>query len=79
MPRHCPSRAAAGPRFEAERALRHQHLEAVERARAGATRGGEQRGRSTPINHVDDIRVLTDQIERQRQLVELRDVSGRGF
>ena len=63
-------RRAAGPQLEAERPLRDQHLEPVDGARAMRSGGGEQLRGSGAVDEVDDIRVLTDLIERQSELVE---------
>ena len=62
-----------------ERALRDEHLAAVDGVSAVAGCGAHERGRGTAIDEIDDMGVLTDQIERQRELVELRNVTGRGL
>src|ERR1035441_2225724 len=78
-PAHLQRCRSAGPHLEAERALRDEDLQSVERARTVLSCGGEQRSGTRAIDHVDDIRILTDLIERRPKLVEPLRLTGRPF
>jgi hypothetical protein len=70
----------SGPVFEAERALGQQDLKPVQRSRTTSTSHPKQGGLDAAVVYeVDDMRVLTDRIERQSELVEHLAVSGRPF
>ena len=65
------------PQLEAERALRDEDLQPVERARAGARAAASSGVGRGAVDEVDNIGVLTDLIEHQPQLVEPLWLTGR--